>query len=244
MAPTSQSLRVSDRAVTAVPRNNALNGSFFSHNQPATINRVPFAQQQQSLSQISRPGSAAPQQQASRGGAQPAVHAPATNGNGSTQSAARTPSATPGQAGGWRPVGEGAGPGATSQQAAPRGGTPAGNAGWRQPGDRPSPQMNRSSPSQNSPSDGWRRFQPSSASPYARPSSGGQSYRPESRSQLQIAPPIVRERSTNSYQPRSAPARSTSSSSSSHSNSGGGGGGHSSGGSSHSSGGSSGGHHH
>ena len=55
IAPTNASLRFSDRAATAIPRGNVSNGRFFSHNQPPQINRVPFAQQQRSLEQISRP---------------------------------------------------------------------------------------------------------------------------------------------------------------------------------------------
>ncbi|HKW96172.1 MAG TPA: DUF6600 domain-containing protein [Bryobacteraceae bacterium] len=54
IAPNSSSLRFSDRAATAMPRNNAFNRQFFSHNQPQQMNRVPFAQQQRSLAQVNR----------------------------------------------------------------------------------------------------------------------------------------------------------------------------------------------
>jgi uncharacterized protein DUF6600/FecR-like protein len=59
IAPTNASLRVSDKPVAPISRNTGANGRFFSHTQPAPINRVPFAQQQRSMQQISRPGSAA-----------------------------------------------------------------------------------------------------------------------------------------------------------------------------------------
>src|SRR6184192_1926933 len=58
IAPTRESLRVSDRATGAIPRSNVAGGRFFSRNQPVQVNRVPFAQQQQSLAQINRQGSA------------------------------------------------------------------------------------------------------------------------------------------------------------------------------------------
>ncbi|HET9318224.1 MAG TPA: FecR family protein, partial [Bryobacteraceae bacterium] len=54
IAPTASSLRFSDRAVASPSRNASFNGRFFSHNQPAAVNRVPFTQQQQSLSQVNR----------------------------------------------------------------------------------------------------------------------------------------------------------------------------------------------
>jgi len=49
VAPTAASLRFSNRAVGASAQTNFSNGQFASHNQPAAVNRIPFAQQQRSL---------------------------------------------------------------------------------------------------------------------------------------------------------------------------------------------------
>jgi len=58
VAPTAASLRYSNRAVSNVPRSSE-NVRFFSHNQAAPVDRVPFAQQQRAMQQASRqPGAA------------------------------------------------------------------------------------------------------------------------------------------------------------------------------------------
>ena len=212
IAPSSSSLRFSDRPVTSPVRASAFNTGRF--NSPAaSANRVPFAQQQQSLSQINRQqGSAVIGNSANvtrpNVTSQPAAHAavtpsaPAAANSGAwrrfgnspqTGSAARAPEPA---GSGWGRFGNPATPKANS-------GTASGNGGWRTFSDRPAtaapaaPQRYQSSPS-----DGWRRFQPGtqSAPRYSNPGTSG-----SSRS-LQIAPPIVRERSTPSY--RSAPAPS------------------------------------
>ncbi len=130
IAPTASSLRYSDRPVTSTARSTAFNTNarFFSHNQPAAVNRVPFAQQQQSLSQISRPQSAVQggrpgtmSSAASAGGWRPAAPAASASSNGGT-------------GGGWRRFGE---PSAAGPES--RGATLASQSsnGWRTPGDRP-----------------------------------------------------------------------------------------------------------
>jgi hypothetical protein len=53
VAPTSASLRYSNRAVTNVPRSSD-NVRFFSHNQAAPVQHVPFAEQQRAMQQLSR----------------------------------------------------------------------------------------------------------------------------------------------------------------------------------------------
>ncbi len=113
IAPTAASLRVSDRATAAIPRTNPANGRFFSHTQAAPVNRVPFAQQQQSLAQISRQGSAgAPSAAASNSTGARSMwqsQAGAPRAAQASQPAARAGAAVSPQAGtqgGWRRVGE------------------------------------------------------------------------------------------------------------------------------------------
>jgi uncharacterized membrane protein YgcG len=168
VAPTAASLRFSNRTVNTPARTNFSNTRFFSHNQAAPINRVPFAQQQRNLSQMSGRSSAV---------------------NGST--------------GAWRRFGESPANAGSRTTAAPQ-------SSWRTPGDRPSTASGTSS---------WQRFpsrgESSSATRYSSPRS------------LQIAPPIVHERSSSS----GSYGTKSSSGSSSHvsgggGHSGGGGGGH------------------
>lgn len=156
IAPAASSLRFSDRPVTTVPRNSSYDGRFFSRNQPAPVNRVPFVQQQQSLAQVSRTGGVTPGGFAhneaitgSRGGY--------TTANVPRQAITpqpRTSVAPPADSGGWRRFGgspQVSAPAQSqrySQPAAP--GAPSGNnggAGWRRFGE---PSSNYSSPRANS----------------------------------------------------------------------------------------------
>ena len=197
ITPTSNSLRFSSRTVSARSTTNFNNTHFFSHSASAAVNRVPFAQQQRSLSEsnaragMSSAGSAAHAETASRGTS--AGSAASANSGwrrfGSTDSAAGHSST---------------GPGATSN-------------GWHTQGDRPS--------TASGSSEGWRRYSPNSESSGAR--YGSSSY--GSARSLQIAPPVVRERSSASSSSSSS-SRGSSGGSTSHASSGGGGGGHSSGG--------------
>jgi hypothetical protein len=56
LAPTTGSLRVSDRQVAPISRSSAYEGKFFSRNQPRQVNRIPFAEQQRALAQVNRAG--------------------------------------------------------------------------------------------------------------------------------------------------------------------------------------------
>jgi hypothetical protein len=247
IAPSSSSLRFSDRPVTSPVRAGAFNNSRF--NAPASGNRVPFSQQQQSLAQINRQqGSVAIGNSGNVGRpnvvSQPAAHAAVAPRSQATASSpgwrrfGNLPQAPTSTGSGWSRFGNPATPRTNSGTTAPSG-------GWRTYSDRPAT-ATPASPQryQGTPSDGWRRFQPSTqpAPRYSNPGSGG-----SSRS-LQIAPPIVRERSTPAYRSapapsyggggRSAPAHQSAPSGGGgghSSSSGGGGGGHSSGSSSHSS---------
>ena len=203
IAPTSASLRYSNRAVTApVHAANFSSTHFFTHTQPAAINRVPFTQQQRSLSQASR---------------------------------------TAGQStGGWRQAGETASRGTT-------GTATAGNStsGWRRFGDSPASSESRGAstrPSLNTGSQASRTQGTTAGSSWQRfPSTGGTSATHygstgyNSPRSLQIAPPIVRERSSTSSAsgasssrgsaPSGSSSTSHSSGSAAHSSGGGGGGG-------------------
>jgi hypothetical protein len=187
-APTSSSLRFSDRPVTSPARSAALtNGRFFN-------------------SQVNRQGTAG------SGNARGVPNA--ASNSSSWRRFGNSPQAARNAGSGWSRFGN---------PTAPRANAPAhGTGGWRTAGDRPAtaaaPQRY-----QGGPSDGWRRFQPSTQPPStprsnAAPYSGNRS--------LQIAPPIVRERSTPSYsggRGYNAPARQSAPSSSSRSSGGGGG---------------------
>jgi hypothetical protein len=205
ITPSSSSLRFSDRPVTSPVRATAFNNSRFTS--PASANRVPFAQQQQSLSQInrqqgsvaignsSRATSSMPSVRSNAPSA-PTAHAAAAGTSPGWRRFGNSPQAPESAGSGWSRFGNPATPRANSATA----------SGWRTVGDRPS----TASPStpqryQGAPSDGWRRFQPSTqpAPRYSSPGYGG-----SSRS-LQIAPPIVRERSAPSYQPSSGGGRSS-----------------------------------
>ena len=192
IAPTVASRRFTDRAIAAPVRSSAFsnNSRFFSHNPAPMANRVPFSQQQQVQSPINRGamssnagvrpgptgGAAANSPQSWRGAPTPAgrvaPQATSVSGIGSSRAPAASSS--------WGRFGEPA-PAATRSNAAPQ----YGNRGWATAGDRPATATPRGQSYQGTPSDGWRRFQPGSAS-------SGYSSRPQS---VQIAPPIVRERS-------------------------------------------------
>jgi hypothetical protein len=237
IAPAASSLRVSDRPTTVTSRSNAYNSGGFSRSQPAAGNRVPFAQQQQSLSQISRTGGASspgvasqPQANATaqaqtggwrRLGGESPQSSVAGQARGSVQPSYQPRGGADSSASaGWRRFG-------APTQSAPTGNVApqVNNGGWHTSGDRPATAAPHQSYQQSTGSDGWRRF--------------GQ---PQS---LQIAPPIVRERATPSGGGQryggnpgnsgysgysSGGGRSTTRTQSAPSSGGGGGGGHSSGG--------------
>ena len=230
IAPTAESLRFSNRTVSTAPHAPAFSGRFFSHTPAPAVNRVPFAQQQQTLSQISRPGSnasaaipryetprapaAVPQSNVARPGSsalvrpttpaassgwRPAEPAPQVNAPAETRRDPYTGSPSPSGggsagAGGWRRFGEPA----PHVSVAPQGYRNQ----WTTPGDRPPSATPRGQSYQSSPpSDAWRRFQAeesgSQRQMYTAPAS--RYSRPEA---LQIAPPIVRERSAPKSEPQ------------------------------------------
>jgi hypothetical protein len=206
IAPTASSLRFSDRAVTARSTTNFYSTKFFSHNQPAAVNRVPFAQQQRSLAQMSGRASgmsATPSTSASRPASE-AASRPATTSSAPAAGAAGNSE--------WRRFGD---PAASSAARSSASGTASG--GWHTPGDRPATAGS---------SEGWRRYSPGTQSSGSRYGSSGYS----SPRSLQIAPPIVRERSSSTASSSSKASSSSSSGGGSSHASASSGGGHSSGG--------------
>jgi uncharacterized membrane protein YgcG len=203
VAPSAASLRYSNRAVAGIPRSSD-NAHFFSRSTPAAVQRVPFAEQQRAMQQFSRQPAAASVAHSAVGGA----------ANGAWRSTTSPATAGAGQARG----------------------VASGNSGAWRPANDPAPATDRSS-------SGWQRFgepRPSGAvSP--RPSYGqssGSEYRsyatpttlnnrPQS---IRVAPPVVREKSSES----TSKSTSRSSQSSSHASSGAA---HSSGGGAHGGGG-------
>jgi hypothetical protein len=199
VAPTTASLRFSNRAVAGTPRSSE-NVHFFGRS-AASVQRVPFADQQRAMQQFSRQPAASAMAHSASSGAATGVWRSATGPAGSGAGEAR--SAAPG-VGAWRPA----------NQPSPA----AGNAADR--------------------SSGWQRFgepRPSgsyaSRPAYARPTGYG-SYGTPARSYgsgqpIRVAPPVVREKpsqstATRTSAPRSQPA-SHASSGSAHASSGGGG---------------------
>jgi hypothetical protein len=154
IAPSRESLRVSDRATGAIPRSNAAGGRFFSHNQPSQVNRVPFAQQQQSLAQINRQGSTGSPAGVGRGG----------NIGGAT--------------------GTSSGPGRAQSMWQSQGGAPRAGAQATQPVARPGVPANSNAGPQSGSQGGWRRAgepggqTPSMSAPSTRNVPAPQSNRP------------------------------------------------------------------
>jgi hypothetical protein len=200
VAPGAASLRYSNRAVANLPR-SADNTHFFSRSTPAAVQRVPFADQQRVMQQFSRQPAASTMAHSAAGG-------PATGGWRSTASPAPA-GAGPSRSvtGAWRPANE------------PSQGAAASRSAGSYAPDRGS--------------SGWQRFgEPrSNVSTTPRPSysqSGGSEYRPSAQS-IRVAPPIVREKSTQGGGTKTQSSGHASSSGTSHSSGGGsrgGGGGH------------------
>src|SRR6185295_8056640 len=152
IAPANSSLHFSDRPVTTAPRNTSYDGRFFSRNQPRPVNRVPFAQQQQSLAQISRTGGVTPGR---------SMHTEAIPGPRPVQSGGNF-----GSRGGYTTANQ------PNQAMTPRGrssvGQPADSGGWRRFGgstqanapNQVQPVTPQGRPSMGQPADsgGWRRF--------------------------------------------------------------------------------------
>ena len=216
VAPSAASLRYSNRAVANIPRSSE-NTHFFSRSTPASVQRVPFAEQQRALQQFSRQLAASTMARGAAGGTAGgswrSTTSPASPGAGQARSAVPTPGA-------WRQANE-------PPQAAPANR----NSGAYAP-DR---------------SSGWQRFgEPRPSGSYApRPAyvqPGGSGYRPyatampvnrNGQQSIRVAPPVVREKSTQSSGTRSQGASGHSPGGAAHSSGGGGGGGSHGGGGGH-----------
>jgi len=181
VAPTAANLRYSNRAVASTPRSSE-NVHFFGHTASAPVQRVPFAEQQRAMQQFSR---------------QPAA-----------STLARSPAAGPAASGAWRSVTSPASPGAGQTRSA----APAAGA-WR-----PANQPSQAAGSSADRSSGWQRFgEPRPSGSYApRPAytqPGGSGYRPYAtpassssgggQQSIRVAPPVVREKSSQSSGTRS-----------------------------------------
>jgi len=187
VAPSAANLRYSNRAVAGIPRSSD-NVRFFGRTASAPVQRVPFAEQQRAMQQFSRQPAAAAMARSGGGGAAAgawrSTTSPASPGAGQTRSAAPS-------VGSWRPATQ-------PSPAAPA----TRNAGGYAP-DR---------------SSGWQRFgEPRPSGSYApRPAytqPGGSGYRPYAtpassssgggQQSIRVAPPVVREKSSQSSGTRS-----------------------------------------
>jgi hypothetical protein len=173
VAPSAASLRYSNRSVASIPRSSD-NMHFFGRNAAAPVQRVPFAEQQRSMQQFSR---------------QPAASAVARGSVGvGTAGAGQARSAAPGVAassarGAWRPANEpaaAAGARGTGSYAPDRN-----SGGWQRFGEpRPS--------GANAPRPAYSQTGNSGYRPYPAPAPANNS-RPQS---IRVAPPVVREKSS------------------------------------------------
>jgi hypothetical protein len=217
VAPGASNLRYTSRGASYVPRSRD-NIRFFSRNQPAAVQRVPFAQQQRAIQQYSRQTAptGANGRNSSIAGGLPG-YSQISRGSGDP---ARTQNN-----GGWRtfgmPVNRSAAPAPASASTQYR--------GWR-PVNQPAPQATYRGSGNTAPdrSGGWQRFgEPRTSAPaYAPGSSAGtprnywQSGPESGRStgssgafspsgSIRVAPQMIRERSAPRSEPRSNPGYST-----------------------------------
>ncbi len=184
VAPTSANLRYTNRVVANVPRSTE-NTHFFGRTTVASVQRVPFTEQQRTMQQFTRQPSTAPLARGTAGASTTGAWRSTTGANpqGAGQARAATPAA-PSYGGGWRPVGSAAPGNATS-----------GATGWQRFGEpRPSglnsPRAVYTSGGSNDA--GYR--------PYATPSTPGN--RPQA---IGVAPPVVREKASPGTAARSTP---------------------------------------
>jgi len=195
VAPTGANLRYSNHAVANVPR-TLENTHFFSRSTPAAVQRVPFGDQQRAMQQLSRQPAAAAMGRTTAG--------PASLGAGQARNAAGGAVGT-GSAGAWRPANEPLSAAPASRSVS--GYSPDRSSGWQRFGE-PRPGMS-SVPRPAYPAAGVAGYRP-----YGAPAASGARPQP-----IRVAPPVVREKSSQSGATRT---QST---------------GHASGGASHSSGG-------
>jgi hypothetical protein len=170
IGPTDAHLNYSGRQAAFVPRGND-NARFFRQQQPAAVNRIPFAQQRGDGGMGQR-GSGMPAQSnvaGQRGGTARGIPAGQAQGNAMSP---RSGAAEQSQ-GGWRRAGEAATPGNARNNVAPRTGESQSSAAMRN--DRPS--------NSNSPRGGWSRFGDSGGQTAAPRTGGGQQSSPAMRNE-------------------------------------------------------------
>ena len=190
VAPTAANLRYSSRAVTNVPRSSE-NVRFFSHNQASPVQRVPFAEQQRAMQQLSRQPTAAG---AASTGSWRRFEGPSSSSAGASRAAMPSTAARPTDresgaaqsapdrnSSGWQRFGE-------PRAAAPRAGTYGGSG------------YGAARPNSGQPGGSGYRSYSAPATNYGR-SSGPQAIR--------IAPSVVHERSATNKETRSAPRASS-----------------------------------
>jgi uncharacterized membrane protein YgcG len=206
-APTAASLRFSHRTVASAPHSPD-NAHFFGRGTPVPVQRVPFADQQRAMQQFSRQPAASAMAHSpagsAAGGAWRSTASPASPGAGAGQPRSFAPSpaapGAPNAGGAWRPANE------PSQVAPDR------SSGWQRFGE-PRPNGYSVPRPAYTPGSGYR--------PYAMPAGAG---RPQP---IGVAPPVVREKTTQANGTRT---QSTSHSSGGGSHGSGGGGSHGGGG--------------
>jgi hypothetical protein len=188
LAPTSGSLRYSNRTVANVPRSSD-NIHFFGATASAGVQRVPFAEQQRAIQQFSRQPAASAMSHGSMGANAGVV------GAGQTRSA--TPSRPlPENSSGWRPANSPSAAAPANRSAGSY--SPERSNGWQRFGEPRPSGWNVPRPAYTQPTGpGYRPYATSGAAPNGRP-----------QQPIGVARPVVRERSSQSAAPRSAPARS------------------------------------
>jgi hypothetical protein len=205
VAPSAASLRYSNRAVASLPRSSE-NIHFFGSGANATVQRVPFAEQQRAMQQFSRQPAASTMAHNTAGGA--ATGAWRSTTSSASAGAGQARSASPG--GAWRPANE------PSQSAAPD----RGNSGWQRFGEPRPGGPNAAGSSYATDRSAYRQ---------SATSASGNGRGPQS---IRVAPPVVREKTSQSTS-KSTASRTQSSSHSSGSAAHSGGSSHGGGGSGH-----------
>lgn len=209
VAPSAASLRYSNRTVAGLPRSSE-NVHFFSRSTPAPVQRVPFAEQQRGMQQFSRQPAASTIAHSAAGGATSggwrSTTSPASPGAGQPRSYAPSAAArgvAPGNGGAWRPA-NGPSQAANANRSTGSYAPDRSSSGWQRFGEpRPS--------GGNAPRPAYTQPGNSGYRPYATPAPANNG----SPQSIRVAPPVVREKSSQSSATRSAPRSEGSSHSSS-----------------------------
>ncbi|MGA2131687.1 MAG: DUF6600 domain-containing protein [Bryobacteraceae bacterium] len=188
VAPSAASLRYSGRSATYIPRNSSNNVRFFSHNAPAAVNRVGFAEQQRAMQQYSRqPVTASTRSVAPGAGSWRGASSPAANNSMAPRATGPSTGAT--GSGAWRP----AGPPAST--ATPDRGGSGGSSGWQRFGEPRATAPESRSNGTGSTTPRTEYSQPANGGGY-RPSSGPATSNGSRPQSIRVAPSVVREKST------------------------------------------------